>query len=233
MSQQDKALNIVVNHQTIKQVVDWLLVPELFTGMRTREGARWKPRMLAVAALLWACSDLATLKDRFTQSQKIVKRVFRWQPAPGQTCEGFMKMLRKWHVELILVIQPHVRGRVALELIGVPRDPEESLPAEVAVIGIEPCTAFLLRGLQDRIQRWCPEPSDRSRLQRRRPIAHHNPTTAPARERLSEPHRRLRRPVRVTHGSHANASSSATSGQHTSAVRRVALTHGIPRSASG
>lgn len=109
MSQQDKASDIVVNHQTVKQVVDWLLPPALFAGMRTREGARWKPRMLAVAALLWACSDLANLKDRFTQAQKIVKRVFRWQLAPGQSCEGFMKMLRKWHVELILVIQPHVR----------------------------------------------------------------------------------------------------------------------------
>lgn len=109
MSQQDKASDIVVNHQTIKQVVDWLLAPALFAGMRTRKGARWKPRMLAVAALIWACSDLANLKDRFTQAQKIVKRVFRWQLAPGQTCEGFMKMLRKWHAELMLVIEPHVR----------------------------------------------------------------------------------------------------------------------------
>jgi hypothetical protein len=112
MSQQDKASDIVVNHQTIKQVVDWLLAPALFAGMRTREGARWKPRMLAVAGLLWACSDLANLKDRFTQAQKIVNRVFRWQLAPGQTCQGFMKMLRKWHVELILVIQPHVREQM-------------------------------------------------------------------------------------------------------------------------
>lgn len=118
MSQQDKASDIVVNHQTIKQVVDWLLASGLFAGMRTREGARWKPRMLAVAALLWACSDLATLKDRFTQAQKIVKRVFRWQPAPGQTCEGFMKMLRKWHAELILVIQPHIRVQMREVLPG-------------------------------------------------------------------------------------------------------------------
>jgi len=111
MSQQDKAkaLDIVVNHQTIKQVVDWLLPPVLFAGMRTREGARWKPRMLAVAALIWACSDFSNLKDRFTQAQKIVQRVFRWQPAPGQTCQGFMKMLRKWHAELMSVVSSHAR----------------------------------------------------------------------------------------------------------------------------
>ncbi len=109
MSQQDNASDIVINHQVIKQVVDWLLSPALFSGMRTRKGARWKPRMLAVAALLWACSDLANLTDRFTQAQKIVKRVFRWQLAPGQTYQGFIKMLHKWHIELILVIQPHLR----------------------------------------------------------------------------------------------------------------------------
>jgi hypothetical protein len=116
MSQQDHGLDqvsgIVVNHQTIKQVVDWLLAPALFAGMWTRKGARWKPRMLAVAALLWACSDLANLNARFTQARKIVNRVFRWQLAPGQTSQGFLKMLRKWHVELMLAIQPHVRQQM-------------------------------------------------------------------------------------------------------------------------
>jgi hypothetical protein len=116
MSQQDQGLDpasdIVVNHQTIKQVVDWLLAPALFAGMRTRKGARWKPRMLAVAALLWASSDLAILNARFTQARKIVNRVFRWQLAPGQTPQGFLKMLRKWHLELMLKIQPHVRQQM-------------------------------------------------------------------------------------------------------------------------
>ncbi len=118
MSHQDRTSDIVVNHQTLKQVVDWLLAPALFAGMRTREGARWKPRMLAVAALIWACSDLTNLKDRFAQARKIVHRVFRWQLAPGQTYQGFMKMLRKWHVELMVTIQPHVRVQMREVLPG-------------------------------------------------------------------------------------------------------------------
>ena len=52
MSQQDRTSNIIVNHQTIKKVVDWLLVPALFAGKQVRSTAKWKPRMLAVAALL-------------------------------------------------------------------------------------------------------------------------------------------------------------------------------------
>jgi IS4 transposase len=118
MSQQDRASDIVINHQTIKQVVDWLLVPALFAGMQTRAGAKWKPRMLAAAALLWACSDSVNLKDRFAVARKIVARVFRWQLPPGQTYQGFMKMLGKWHLDLMLVIQPYLRVQMREVLPG-------------------------------------------------------------------------------------------------------------------
>ena len=100
MPHQDRTSTIVVNHQTIKQAVDWLMPPSLFAGMKARSNASWKPRMLAVAALLWATSELTNLTDRFEQARKIVAKVFRWQPSPGMTYQGFMKMLRKWHCHL-------------------------------------------------------------------------------------------------------------------------------------
>lgn len=118
MSQQDRTSNIIVNHQTIKQVVDWLLVPALFAGMPVRSLASWKPRMLAVAALLWAAADLTNLKDRFGQARKIVNKVFRWQPPAGATYQGFVKMLRKWHLRLLLVIVPQVRVQMKEVLPG-------------------------------------------------------------------------------------------------------------------
>lgn len=118
MSHQDRMSNIVVNHQTIKQVVDWLLAPALFGGMKAGVNATWKPRMLAVTALLWATSDLVNLKDRFQQARKIVKKVFRWQPAPGATYQGFVKMLGKWHAQLLLAIVPHVRVQMQEVLPG-------------------------------------------------------------------------------------------------------------------
>lgn len=110
MSQQDRTEVIVVNHQTLKQVADWLFKPQLFASIRFRSNALWTPRMLALAALVWACGSTAeTLGDRFTRARKIVSRVFRWLPNPGQTYQGFVKMLRKKHVELMFVIEPHIR----------------------------------------------------------------------------------------------------------------------------
>lgn len=118
MSHQDRTSKIVVNHQTIKQVVDQLVPARLFIGMKVRQGSLWKPRLLAVAALLWACSDLSTLKERFHHARKIVNRIFRWENAVGETWQGFIKMLRKWHDELMLAIVVHLRQQMEGDLSG-------------------------------------------------------------------------------------------------------------------
>jgi hypothetical protein len=109
MSHQGRVSNIIVNHQTIKQVVDEFFPSGLFVGMKTRSGASWKVRMLTVAALVWAISGMETLTDRFKQARKIVAKVFRWQRPPGTTYQGFIKMLNKWHDRLMAVIIPHIR----------------------------------------------------------------------------------------------------------------------------
>ena len=118
MSHQDRMSDIVINHETIKQAVDWLLPPLLFVRMKVRKGATWSARMLAVAALLWATSDRPTLTSRFDHARKIVKKMFRWMPAPGATYQGFMKVLRKWHVELMLAITPYVQTQMKEVLPG-------------------------------------------------------------------------------------------------------------------
>ena len=112
MSHQDRTSDIVINHQTIKQVVDWLLPTAVLAGMKARGDAKWKPRMVAAAALLWATSGRGNLTDRFEQARKIVAKVFRWQAAPGATYQGFMKTLRKWHVKLISAVVPHLRTQM-------------------------------------------------------------------------------------------------------------------------
>ena len=65
MSHQDQPCPLVINHQTIKQVIDWLLVPAVFAPLRGRRQATWKPRMLAATAVLWATAELSTLHERF------------------------------------------------------------------------------------------------------------------------------------------------------------------------
>ncbi len=118
MSHQDRKLDIVINHRTIKQVLDWLLAPALLAGIKPRSNATWKPRMVAAAALLWAASERKTLNDRFEQARSIVAKIFRWQAAPGETYQGFMKMLGKWHVDLMLAVIPHVRAKMKEVLAG-------------------------------------------------------------------------------------------------------------------
>jgi hypothetical protein len=117
MSHQDRTSDIVINHQTIKQVVDWLLAPALFAGMSVRKGATWKPRMLAVTALLWASSDLTNLTDRFKHARKIVARIFRWQLPPGKTYQGFLRVLRKWQNKLLGAIVPFIRLQMQQVLV--------------------------------------------------------------------------------------------------------------------
>jgi hypothetical protein len=118
MSHQDRMSDIVINHQTIKQVVDWLLPPALFASMKVRRGAKWLPRMLAVTALVWATSALGNLTSCFQHARKITQKIFRWQPEPGTTYQGFMKVLGKWHVELMLVITPHIQAKMKETLPG-------------------------------------------------------------------------------------------------------------------
>ena len=106
MSHQDRKSpqQIVVNHESLREVVSWLLKPSLFVGMPVRQESTWKPRMLAAAALFWATSDRTTLTGRFEHARKIIKKIFHWQPEPGHTYRGFMKMLDKWDVRLLSVV---------------------------------------------------------------------------------------------------------------------------------
>jgi hypothetical protein len=124
MSHQDRTSKMVVNHQTLKQVVDWLLAPTLFAGLHVRRGATWAPRMLAAAALLWATGEQCNLTDRFVTARKIVAKIFRWRTSPGQTYQGFLKMLHTWHSRLLPVITTHLRLQM-----------QEALPGQWTIAG--------------------------------------------------------------------------------------------------
>jgi hypothetical protein len=120
MSHQDRKSQqqIVVNHQVLREVFAWLLPPALFVGMHVRKGSTWKPRMLATAAILWAASCRATLGERFDHARKITGKIFCKQSAPGKTYEGFLKVLRRRHGELLQVVCGGLRARMKQELAG-------------------------------------------------------------------------------------------------------------------
>src|SRR3977135_3920312 len=112
MSHQDPPMPLVINHQTLKQVMDWLLAPAVFASLPGRKDATWKPRLLAATALVWATSELSTLHDRFAQARKLITKVFRWHPAPGRSYQGFLKMLDQWQPELRGAVVPHLREQM-------------------------------------------------------------------------------------------------------------------------
>lgn len=116
MSHQDQPCPVVINHLTIKQVIDWLLPPTVFAHLSGGKVATWPPRLLAAAAVLWATSELSTLHERFVQARKIIRKVFRWRPAPGVSYQGFMKRLGQWQDELLAAVVPHLRTQMQDEL---------------------------------------------------------------------------------------------------------------------
>ena len=95
MSHQDRTTEIVVNHESVKQAVDELLPPKLFRKIETRDNSKWKPRMLAAAALFVVTGGQSTLTSAFELARKIVMKIFRWHDEPGKTYQGFAKQLRK------------------------------------------------------------------------------------------------------------------------------------------
>lgn len=118
MSHQDKKSlsQIVVNFETLKLVIDWILKPVLFSGMQVRSGSKWEPRLLAATALLWACSDHLCLTDRFAHVRQVAKKIFRWYNDPGDSYQGFIGMLKKWHARLLVAIVAELRLRLREDL---------------------------------------------------------------------------------------------------------------------
>jgi hypothetical protein len=120
MSHQDRKSKqrIVVNHESIKQAVNSLFTARAFRGVKARKGSRWTPRMLVVVALFWAWSKADGLKERFREARKLAAKIFRWLPEPGKSYQGFIKQLRKWHVQLQLLCMGELRVLMKRDLFG-------------------------------------------------------------------------------------------------------------------
>ena len=110
MSHQDGTNEIIVNHEVLKQVVDELMPAKLFRGISCRSDATWKPRRVVVAVLFLLTSGEKTLSRGFTLCRKVVAKIFRWQSPPGNSYQGFVKQLRKWHEELKWTVVIHLHA---------------------------------------------------------------------------------------------------------------------------
>lgn len=100
---------IIVNHETLRRALSFVLVPQIFAKFRCGVNVLWKPRLLAFMAVLWVWSDQETLRKRFVTARKLVIKLFRWQHEPGTSYQGFTKALSKWSLTLLEVIVGRLR----------------------------------------------------------------------------------------------------------------------------
>jgi hypothetical protein len=120
MSHQDRKSEerIVVNHESLKQAISELFTEKAFRKIKTARGGKWTSRMLVTVALFWAWSGLTGLKERFAEAVRLVGKVLRRLPGPGKTYQGFIKQLRKRHVELQLFCMGELRVLMKQDLFG-------------------------------------------------------------------------------------------------------------------
>ncbi len=109
---------IVVNHESLEQAVNELFTTKAFRQVKARRGSKWTARMLVTVALFWAWSGGTGLKERFQQAAKLAGKILRWLPDPGQTYQGFIKQLQKWHVKLQIACASELRVLMKQDLFG-------------------------------------------------------------------------------------------------------------------
>jgi len=70
---------------------------------------RWVPRMLVMAAVLFAWDASATLGDRFTAARDAVIAMFPSRRRPGADPQGFLRTLRRQSARLLLTVTTRLR----------------------------------------------------------------------------------------------------------------------------
>ena len=113
MSHQDKdGHSVRFNAEYLKQSLNWLLCPVIWSRISFRADCSWTPLHLAATALLWAWSDEATLQDRLFAARRLAKYIYQPQREFATSWQAFIKILVRWTTPLMLVIQTQLRRRM-------------------------------------------------------------------------------------------------------------------------
>ena len=112
----DRLTGSVVNHQALKQALDWLLESARFSGLAFRGDCTWSPKAFISTAILWACSGEKTLTERFFMARKIVVVMGILTRTPATSYQAFLKMLNRWTVWLAVVLVAAFRQRMQTDL---------------------------------------------------------------------------------------------------------------------
>lgn len=110
MSHRD--FGVRLNLVCLQQCMRWLLAGISWSTISFREDCRWTPKALATAALLWAWSDELTLGERFRSVRKITMQLTKEQQQLATSYQAFIKILRRWTDDLILLLVLALRERM-------------------------------------------------------------------------------------------------------------------------
>lgn len=110
MSHRDSSVRL--NLSCLQQCLRWLFAGIDWSAITLRKDCRWTAKALAAAALLWAWSDELTLGERFRTVRKIVFRLWEGQHQLATSYQAFMKVLRRWTDELVMLLQKALQGRM-------------------------------------------------------------------------------------------------------------------------
>ena len=105
-----------LNVEYLKLALNWLLAGASWSDVSLRADCTWTPRLLSATALLWAWSDDATLIERFRTARKIGLFLLPGASEPATSYQAFIKLLCKWTVVLVRLIQTALRQRMEQSL---------------------------------------------------------------------------------------------------------------------
>lgn len=115
MSQRDRGKSVRFNSDSLKTALNWLLRSCQWTNATWRADCTWQsPKLLVVAALMWAWSDESTVKERFFAGRRIALHLFPQTQTVGKTYQGFIKLLQKWTDSLIAVVAAELHKRIVM-----------------------------------------------------------------------------------------------------------------------
>lgn len=123
--------HVRLNWECLGQCLHWLLAGVDWSTIRFRGDCGWRPKTLAAGALLWAWSDELTLGERFRSVRKITLRLVGEQHQLAKSYQAFVKMLRRWTEELVLVLQEALRRRMGQTL------PHHWRVADLTMFGVD------------------------------------------------------------------------------------------------
>ena len=117
MAQRDRQDSKVrFNFEHLRIAIDYLLRHASWDRITWRKDCTWlSPRLLAVAALLWAWSDEKLVADCFKAARRIALVMFPQTQKVADSFQGFLKLLIHWNVALATELKSTLHKRMATD----------------------------------------------------------------------------------------------------------------------